>query len=204
MFRIFDWLFPPAKDFYKMLEDQSSITLKGIELFTDYLCSSSITPQQIVDVEHEGDNVRRLLIDDLNKTFITPIDREDIFGLSRTVDDILDFSKSAMEEFTVYNLTANDQLKIIACKIKESVGYLHQGIVLLKDHPQVSVEKCAAAKDVVDQVETMYYEALAVLTESENIKYVFKMREIYKHLLKLSSRIDEAANIILGVIVKTS
>jgi predicted phosphate transport protein (TIGR00153 family) len=169
------------------------------------MCSSSdISIQQIVDAEHEGDSARRLLIDDLNKTFITPIEREDIFSLSRTVDDILDITKSAVEEFSIYKLSPNDFLKSISCKIKESVEHLHQAISLLKEHPAVSIEKCTSAKDEVDEVEELYYKALAELAESEDVKYMFKMREIYKHLLQVSLRADDAANIILDIIVKTT
>jgi predicted phosphate transport protein (TIGR00153 family) len=203
--RLLDWLFPKEKDFYKMLEKQSAITVKGMNLFCEYMCSSSdISIQQIADAEHEGDRERRLLIDDLNKTFITPIDREDIFSLSRTVDDILDITKSAMEEFSIYKLAPNDCLKSISRKIMESIEHLHEAISLLKEHPAISIEKCTSAKDEVDEVEELYYKALAELTESHDVQYMFKMREIYKHLLQVSLRVDDAANIILDIIVKTT
>jgi len=202
---LLDWLFPKEKDFYKMLAEQSDVTLKGVNLFCEYMGSSSdISNQQIVDAEHEGDSARRLLIDDLNKTFITPIEREDIFSLSRAVDDILDITKSAVEEFNIYKLSPNDFLKSISYKITESVEHLHQAISLLKEHPAISIEKCTLAKDGVDEVELLYYEALAELAESEDVKYMFKMREIYKHLLQVSLRVNDSANIILDIIVKTT
>ena len=203
--RLLDWLFPEEKDFYKMLEKQSAITVKGVNLFCEYMCSSSdVSTQQIADAEHEGDSERRLLIDDLNKTFITPIDREDIFNLSRTVDDILDITKSAVEEFSIYKLAPDDFLKSISQKMLESIEHLHKAISLLKEHPAVSIEKCTSAKDEVDEVEELYYKALAELTESDDVHYMFKMREIYKHLLQVSSKVDDAANIILDIIVKTT
>jgi predicted phosphate transport protein (TIGR00153 family) len=202
---LLDWLFPKEKDFYKMLTEQSAITVKGMNLFCEYMCSSSdISVQQIVDVEHEGDSARRLLIDDLNKTFITPIEREDIFSLSRTVDDILDKIKSAVEEFSIYKLAPNDFLKSISRKIIQSIEHLHEAISLLKEHPAISIEKCTSAKEGVDEVEELYYKALAELTESDDVKYMFKMGEIYRHFLQVGSRVDDAANIILDIIVKTT
>ena len=87
---------------------------------------------------------------------------------------------------------------------KIGVDLLHEAMILLKDHPTISVEKSSAAKDTVDEVETVYYNSLAKLAESDDVKYMFKMREIYKHIFQLNNRIDDAANIILDIIVKTT
>ena len=198
--------FPKEKDFYGMLTSQSLITQRGIDLFCR-LISGTIPPdaiQHISDVEHEGDKARRILIDDLNRTFITPIEREDIFALSRAIDDILDLAKSAIEEFHIYKLAPNDAIRSFVGTIKESVDNLHVAIDFLNEHPTISIEKCSVAKDFVDDIEILYYQALAVLVEGDDIKHILKMREIYKHLYQLSSRIDDAANTILDIIVKTT
>ncbi|MBU4200836.1 MAG: DUF47 family protein [Verrucomicrobia bacterium] len=203
---LLNMFFPKEKDFYGMLTGQSQITLKGICIFSQ-LMATDVAPdavQCIADVEHEADKSRRLLIDDLNHTFITPIEREDIFSLSRAIDDILDLAKSAIEEFQIYKLSPNDTLRGIIARIKNAEDNLHESIALLKDHPNISIEKCAAAKDCVDDIEILYYQALAILVEGDDIKYIFKMREIYKHVYQLSTRIDDAANIILDIIVKTT
>lgn len=199
-------IFPKEKDFYGMLTGQSQIALKGIHRFCE-LMTGPVPPdaiQRIGDIEHEGDQARRILIDDLNRTFITPIEREDIFSLSRAIDDVLDLAKSAIEEFMIYKLSPNNDIRTLVGKTREGMDSLHESIVYLKEHPTISIEKCTAAKDCVDDIEILYYQALAVLVEGEDIKYILKMREIYKHLYQLSSRIDDAANIILDIIVKTT
>ena len=198
--------FPREKDFYGMLAGQSAITLKGIRLFCQ-LMAGTVPPdalQRIGDVEHEGDKARRLLIDDLNRTFITPIEREDIFSLSRAIDDLLDLAKSAIEEFQIYKLTPNDDIRTMTDKIQQGMDALHEAISLLKDHPTISIEKCTVTKDFVDEIEILYYQALAVLVEGDDLKHILKMREIYKHLYQLSDRLDEACNIILDIIVKST
>jgi len=101
-------------------------------------------------------------------------------------------------------LSPNDFLKSISRKIVESIEHLHEAISLLKEHPAISIEKCTSAKDEVDEVEKLYYKALAELAEYDDVKYMFKMREIYKHLLQVSLRADDTANIILDIIVKTT
>lgn len=197
--------FPGEKDFYGMLTGQSLITQKGIHLFSQLMAAERVPTdaiQRISDVEHEGDKARRILIDDLNRTFITPFEREDIFGLSRAIDDLLDLAKSAMEEFHIYKLTPNEDIQTMIAETKQGVDSLHEAIAYLKDHPTISVEKCTAAKECVDEIEILYYKALATLVEGNDIKYIFKMREIYKSIYQLSSRLNDAANIILNIIVK--
>lgn len=204
--KLLDLCFPKEKDFYGMLTTQSEITLRGINIFAQIM-ASALAPdalERIADIEHEGDKARRILIDDLNRTFITPIEREDIFLLSRAIDDILDLSKSAIEEFQIYKLSPNDDIKTMVGKTREAVDNLNEAINLLQEHPAIAIEKCTAAKDAVDDLEILYYKALAVLSEVEDVKYIFKMREIYKHIYQLNSRVDDAANIILDIIVKTT
>jgi len=203
---LLDSWFPKEKNFYGMLVEQAQLTLNGIRIFSEVL-ASGVNPdgvRKIVDAEHEADKKRRILIDDLNRTFITPIEREDIFSLSRAIDDILDLAKSAVEEFQIYKLTTNSDITAMLVKIKEGVDSLNESISYMKDHPSIAVEKASAAKDSMDDLEILYYQALARLCEGDDVKYMFKMREIYKHLYNLSSRVDDAANILLDVIVKTT
>ncbi|MEI8347832.1 MAG: hypothetical protein WCG27_10210, partial [Pseudomonadota bacterium] len=111
-------------------------------------------------------------------------------------------AKSAVEEFEIYKLETNGDLKLLSEKLQNGVKHIHEAIELLKEHPSISVENCTQAKDYVDELETLYYQALATLAESSNVKYMFKMREIYRHCYHIGQCIDESANIILGVIVK--
>lgn len=197
------WLFPKQVDFFQLLINQTQITLKGVETLEKYMTKEDINAaEEIKDLEHEADEQRRILIDELNKTFITPIEREDIFTLSRTVDDIIDYSKSTVEEMEIYKLAPNENIKKIVESLKKSTMKLHSALLRLKDHPSISSEHCAKAKSIINDLELIYYQSLASLAESEDIGYMFKMREVYRHLYHLGDRIDESADIITDIIVK--
>jgi uncharacterized protein Yka (UPF0111/DUF47 family) len=66
-----------------------------------------VAARRVTDIEKEADEVRRILIDELNRTFVTPIDREDIFALSLSVDDILDYANSTVEEMVLLKVEPN-------------------------------------------------------------------------------------------------
>ena len=99
-------LFKPRQDqFLKLINDQAALTLKGTELLQEYMKSPDAeTVKQITATEKEADEVRRILIEELNRTFITPIDREDIFALSRTIDDVLDYAYSTVIEMGILSV----------------------------------------------------------------------------------------------------
>ena len=99
MFRIFK---TRENVFIKLIHDQAALTLEGMEALKTYLSTQDPEASALVAAkEKAADEARRILIDELNKTFITPFDREDIFSLSRTIDDVLDYAYSISSSFTV-------------------------------------------------------------------------------------------------------
>ena len=93
-------LFKPRQDkFLRMLIEQAAKTLEGMEALEDYMKNANEeAAKRVTRAEKEADEVRRILIDELLHTFITPIDREDIFALSRAIDDIIDYGYSTVDE----------------------------------------------------------------------------------------------------------
>ena len=77
--------------FVQLLLQQTDYTVKGMEALTEYMDDPCTERAQVITrMEKEADEVRRILIDELNHTFVTPMDREDIHALSRAIDDIID------------------------------------------------------------------------------------------------------------------
>ena len=88
--------------FIKLIKDQAALTLQGMEALKAYMGQTD--PQAAANLtksEKEADEARRILIDELNRTFVTPFDREDIFTLSRTIDDVLDYAYSTVSEMEI-------------------------------------------------------------------------------------------------------
>jgi len=105
-----NWLsnfFKPRQDnFVRLLIEQSEWTVQGLEALLTYMRNVDENSANTVrQCEKEADEVRRILIDELNRTFVTPLDREDIFALSRAIDDILDYGYSTLDEMMVLHVT---------------------------------------------------------------------------------------------------
>jgi hypothetical protein len=146
------------------------------------------------------------LIDDLNHTFVTPIDREDLFALSRTIDDVIDYGYTTLDEMVTLGVKPNLHLQRFTSILREAAEELYLAVVQLKKRPQVALDHAVRAKALENRAESVYRSAVADLFKEpktiEDVVEIFKMREIYRHLSNAADRGDEAANIIGDVVVK--
>jgi predicted phosphate transport protein (TIGR00153 family) len=193
--------------FISHIHDQAAATLSGMEALVDYFNGQSPeAAQKLTRMEKEADEYRRILIYELNKTFITPFDREDIFALSRSVDDVLDYAYSTLEEVELLKVTPTIHMQKIAKLLRDAATELLMAVDCLQDYPGVANEHAQRAKALENRVEMSYREALAELfdgiEDTKHVMKVFKYREVYRHLSNAADRGDEAANVIASIVMK--
>ena len=200
--------FVPRQDkFLQSLVEQAEITLRGMGVLEAYAKKRSEKHAASVrQAEKDADEVRRILIDDLNRTFITPIDREDIFALSRAIDGVMDYAYTTAEEMEVLDVEPNDYLRRMVSLLQDAAEEIHLAMLRLKENPSVAVEHATRAKALENRVERVYREAVADLFSGpEDVYHVMetlKLREIYRHLSNCADQGDEAANVIHDIVVK--
>ena len=195
------------KDFLKELGEQAQKTREGLEALEAYLKDGDeAQARRVQAIEKEADELRRILIDDLNRTFVTPIDREDLYALSRTIDDVLDYGYSTLDEMVTLGVKPNTYLQRLVSILRESADELYLGVIQLKAHPQVALDHATRAKALENRAESVYRSAVGDLFKEpktvEDIVEILKMREIYRHLSNAADRGDEAANILGDIVVK--
>jgi predicted phosphate transport protein (TIGR00153 family) len=193
--------------FLKLMHDQASLTLDGMEALKSYMANQDQTYSNLLtQKEKEADEARRILIYELNKTFVTPFDREDIFALSRTIDDVMDYAYSTVSEMEILKVGPTPYMLRIASLLRDAAFELLMAVDRLEDHPGVANEHAQRAKALENRIEEVYREALADLfSGAEDVKHVvkmLKMREVYRHLSNAADRGDEAANVIANIVVK--
>ncbi|HCM40104.1 MAG: hypothetical protein A2070_09540 [Bdellovibrionales bacterium GWC1_52_8] len=206
----FNDLFKPKQDnFMRYLTRQAEIGVVGLQGLAAYMKDPSEENEQRVNrAEKEADEVRRMLIDELNRTFVTPIDREDINSLSRAVDDLLDYAHSTVDEMTILKLAPNEHLSLMAQLLLDASKELHLALQRLEAHPTVASEHARQAKRFENEMEKAYRRAIAELfagpTDPASIVKMLKLREVYRHLSNAADRADEAGNLINDIVVKTT
>jgi predicted phosphate transport protein (TIGR00153 family) len=200
--------FKPRQDkFLQSLIQQAEITLEGMNALESYMKKRSDKhATSVIQAEKDADEVRRILIDDLNRTFVTPMDREDIFALSRAIDDVMDYAYTTVEEMQIFDVEPNDFLRRIVSLLHDAANEIHMAMLRLKENPGVASEHASRAKALENRVERVYREAIADLfsgpDDVHHIMEMLKLREIYRHLSNCADRGDAAANVIHDIVVK--
>ena len=202
-----EFLKPRQDKFLQLLIQQAEITLEGMDALESYMKKRSDKhASSVVQAEKDADEVRRILIDNLNRTFVTPIDREDIFALSRAIDDVMDYAYTTVEEMQVLDVEPNDFLRRMVSLLQDAATEIHLAMMRLKENPGVATEHASRAKALENRVERVYREAVADLfsgpDDVHHVMEMLKLRELYRHLSNCADRGDEAANVIHDIVVK--
>lgn len=201
---------PKPNKFLQLLVEQTTLTVRGLELLKTYMEKrDSVIAKEITATEKKADEIRRILIEELMHTFVTPFDREDIFSLSREIDDILDYTNTTQDEMEILDVTPTAYMQRMASLLYEASEELKLSVERLQDnHLTVASDHAQRAKGLENRVESVYREAIADLfrgpKNSKHIMNVLKVREIYRHLSNAADREDTAANVISDIVMKMS
>ena len=197
--------------FIQLIHSQAALTMEGMEALKTYMENQDRGAATLLATkEKEADEARRILIDELNRTFVTPFDREDIFALSRTIDDVIDYANTTVEEMEILKVEPTPYMQRMASLLKDAAYELLMAVERLEEHIGVAGEHAQRAKALENRVESIYREALAAsfseATGSSNdaIVKLLKRREVYRHLSNAADRGDEAANVIADIVVKAA
>ena len=177
--------------------------MKGLKLWDVFVENQNQeNAKRVKDIEREADELRRILVEELHQTFVTPMDREDIYALSRAIDDIVDYANSTVDEMEIYEVASEEHLREMVDILRKAAREINDAVKILETYPNIAMEHAVKAKSYENAMEKAYHTALADLFKKADTVYMLKMREIYRHLSNAADRSDEAANIICSIVMK--
>lgn len=195
--------------FVGMLIEQIQITVEGLRLLEKWMGKSELKDKAIDQIrakEVQADEVRRILIDELHNTFITPLDREDIFMISLYIDDILDYCYTTVEEMQLLGIDADDYLMDMVKLTREATEELEMAFNTIFSNPRVAGEHARRAKKIENEVEHLYRVAISDLfTKAKDFSPLMMMlrrREVYRHVSNMADQADRTADILGMVVMK--
>ena len=194
--------------FVELLSKQADLTVRALQVLEKFgreVDGNTDLVDQLKDIEREGDAARRVLIDELLHTYATPFDREDLFALSRAIDDILDAANETAVELAMYRIGPPEGLNEIVKVLLEGSRHISAAVGELLDHPGVAAEHAVRAKRSENRIDSLYHQAVGRLFDSKaEMSQILKSREIYRHLKNSADRIDRAADEISVIVIKRS
>jgi predicted phosphate transport protein (TIGR00153 family) len=208
---MFGRLMPTEGKFFDLFNQHAALCVKGAQemvgLMTNFDDLENRT-HAVESLEKQADKITYATVDLLHKTFITPIDRDDIHKLITRMDDILDMMEDAAQTISLYDLQAVTpeakrlaELCLACCeKVQQAVGLLHN-----MDNSRKIVAICEEIDRLESDADHVMRAAMSKLFRDEpDVRNLIKLKAIYEILETVTDRCEDVANIIEGIIVENA
>jgi predicted phosphate transport protein (TIGR00153 family) len=202
---------PRDEKFYDFFEKCAQHAVQGAiqleELFRNFT-DVRVKAKQIKDIEHEGDLITHDTIESLNRTFITPFDREDIHDLITSLDDVLDYIEACAERLFLFKIDkTTEEAILISGILVKAVKQLEQAVCQLRrlKNADSILKHCAEIDRLENEGDYMNRAAVAKLFEADNNPLeVIKWKEIYETMENAIDRCEDVANVLEGIALKNT
>ncbi len=197
-----DRLFPTRYDFNGMLENQANETVNGLRELAEWLKQDNGAPiDKIAASEKKADQIRHEMEQLLQEAFSTPFDRQDIYSISRQMDQVLNFSLSTAIEMAAFKVEPDPAIRGMAHSLLEGMIVLVSGVHMMhstvKDAPGMIREIRKHARDV----EVTYVESMSLVFQKDDAITAMKKREVYHHLRDAARNLNSTVDILHRIIV---
>jgi len=201
--------FPNEFNFFDLFEKQVGFAVDAATFFKELVLKGNIDEADITkigDIEHQGDEAMHVIIYQLNKTFITPFDREDIHRLAKELDDVTDMINTIVSRLKIYKLRGvNKNLVEFASVIQDSINALARAVKGMRNmkNSRLVSEACVEINRLENVGDSMRDEMLAELFEREKDPIaVIKWKEIYQDSETVLDICEDVAHVVDSILVK--
>jgi predicted phosphate transport protein (TIGR00153 family) len=200
--------FPKQIDFFELFDRAARNVIKGASLLVAVLQDMDnleMISKEVRESEKEGDMMTHDIMKKLNKTFVTPIDREDLHALATKIDDVIDMIWACVERFTLFRLSESTKEAIdMAKELLTTTEMMSKAIIALRDKKYSFVQEyCIEINSLENRIDRLYRNALVKLfDEVKDPIAIIKWKEVYEYLENASDACEDVANILEAIVLK--
>jgi hypothetical protein len=204
-----EWIIPQDKVFFNLLEKQSILVLDAAKLFHDMITKHEISEKNIKkmkSIEHEGDEIVHEMFHKLNKTFITPIDHEDISKLTSTYDDILDYIDAVANKIYLFKIENPDGIiKDFAEIIVKEVKEVNSALGHIRKIKQEQIEEIfKEVHKLENEADDLCDNAIAKLVQEKDAVKILIFKDIYEFLESITDKCEDVCLVIQDIVMKNT
>ena len=199
---------PREEGFFVLFAKQAVNINAGANALLKMLSHFTGVPEQVQIVkafEHEGDEITHAIFTKLNQTFITPLDREDIYELGSRLDDVIDLIDAAASRFVLYRVDCIRPGTVDLVKILESATSEVVSAVRAIETPEKALKHCIEINRYENESDRLCRTLIAQLFDEEKDPVqIIKWKEIFEVIETAVDKCEDVANVIEGVILKSA
>lgn len=204
-------LLPNDERFYDLFEASAKKVVEGateLEALIKDFREVTVRAKEIKDTEHEGDVITHNTIEMLNRTFITPLDREDIHKLISSLDDVLDYIEACAARLSLFKVgQTTDESRLLVGILVKATQEVERAVLHLRrlKGPEAIMKHCTEINRLENEGDYVGRTAVAKLFEGTNDPLeVIKWNEIYDTLENAIDRCEDVANVLEGIVLKNA
>lgn len=197
---------PKEEKFFDMFVEASGVVLEAAKIFKEIMENFEnldVNVKKLSEIEKRGDEYTHRMVDVLNRSFITPIDRDDIYRLNSNLDDILDYIEACAVRLQLFKIKkTNAGMKRFAALIYQAVGDINTAISQFPQTQKI-LKITRDIKDLESEGDTLSHKLISDLFEQEkDPAELIKFKEIYGRLESTLDRCQDLACLLETIVVK--
>lgn len=201
------WVKSNEKELLTILNNLAKKSVEASEALVTLISdiSNAEQYQKIRKIENEADVITREIFAELNKTFITPLDREDMQRIASKIDDVIDFIDGIAGRINSYKLSAppplSEEIAAELVKGTKELEYMTSKLHNIKSQKDM-ITHCRNTSDIEHKVDDLYRDAMGKLFESNDAIHIIKLKDIYEAMETASDRCVDVADVIEDIVLK--
>ena len=198
------WFLPETPDVLGLLRSQLAVTIEAIDQFAAWAAGNEGAAQAVRDAEPRGDAAKRRLMSTLRTAFVTPLEPEDVFALSRGIDWILNYAADLVNESEALACPPDSRMADMTVLLGEAVRHIDRAIARLDADGDEATEAADAAIRAERRMEYVYYRGMAALLEVDERAERIARRELYRRCSRIGEIVIDVAERVVYAVMKQS
>ena len=196
------WFLPDTPDVLGLLRHQVALTIEGIDAFVAWAGGDTAAAEILRSSEEEAERAKREVLTALRAAFVTPLEPEDLFALSRGIDRILDYARDLVNESAAMDAAPDERIAQMAGLLAESVRHIDHAIACLGSDGDEATASADAAIWTERQLDRAYYAGMATLLGVEDRPERIARRALYRQCSRVGEVVADVAERVVSAVVK--
>jgi uncharacterized protein Yka (UPF0111/DUF47 family) len=198
------WFLPDTPDVLGLLRHQLAVTISAIDGFQAWAAGDASAAEAVLGTEREAEVAKRELLSALRAAFVTPLEPEDVFALSRGIDRIVTSARDLVKESEAMDCSPDARIAEMGRLLGTSLQHIDDAIARLGADGDEATASADAAITTERQLESAYYEGMGGLLEVEDRSERIARRELYRRCSRIGETVVEVAERVVYAVVKQS
>lgn len=203
-----EWVIPQDKVFFDLFDEMAATVVTAADLLVEFVENFENVKEQcyrMKHIEHQGDEITHQIYEHLNRTFITPLEPEEISRLASALDDILDYIDGTVQQMYGYGITETDEsmvelaklIQLSAIEIEKAVNSIRS----ISD-PSLIEERCIEVNRLENIADNVLGRAIMDLFKTEDAITIIKLKDIYENLEIATDKCEDVANVLSDIAIR--